>query len=87
MESLVFVVLFSVVVVAWMSQGSCVGAIVRRVPHQRALMCGEQVLVCTLWPALCSEDATVPVKGRWCVRVRGDRRFDSGRGRPLLHLN
>lgn len=87
MESLVFVVLFSVVVMAWMSEGSQSLVFVRKGSTQRVLMCEGLVLVRVPGCALKSVQAAVPSKRHWYVRFRGDRTIDSGRGRPLLHLN
>ena len=87
MESLVFVLLFTVVVMVWMREGSQAGMSVRQVCSQRVAMCGEQVLAGVLWPALRLQPVTIPDRGPWSVHLRSDRRIDSGRSRPLLHVN
>ena len=87
MESLVFVLLFTVVVVVWMSEGSQADVSVRQVCSQRVATYGEQVLADVPWPALCSQPVTIPDRGPWSVRLRSDRWIDSGRSRPLLHVN
>lgn len=87
MESLVFVLLFTVVLMAWMNEGSQAGMSVRQVCSQRVVMCGEQVLVDVPWPALRSQPVTIPDRGPWSVHFRSDRRIDLGRSRPLLHVN
>jgi len=87
MESLVFVLLFTVFVMVWMSEGSQASMSVRQVCSQRVAMCGEQVLADVPWLALCSQPVTIPDRGPWSVHRRSDRRIDSGRSRPLLHVN
>ncbi|ULA68217.1 MAG: hypothetical protein LZF62_320145 [Nitrospira sp.] len=88
MESLVFVLLFSVVVIAGMSQGVRPSAPVRQVCHQRTLKLGDQGLT-GIWGHLLSpwlEYATVRTRRQRTAPLRADRRNDSGRGRPLLYL-
>lgn len=87
MESLVFVLLFTLVVMVWMREGSQAGMSVRQVCSQRVARGGEQVIVDVVWPALCSQPVTIPDRGLWSVRLRRDRRMESGRRRPLLHVN
>ena len=87
MESLVFVLLFTVAVMVWMREGSQAGMSVLQVCSQRVAMCGEQVLAGVLWPALRSQPVTIPDRGPRSVHFRRDRRIDSGRSRPLLHVN
>ena len=63
MESLVFVLLFTVFVMVWMSEGSQASMSVRQVCSQRVAMCGEQVLADVPWLALCSQPVTIPDRG------------------------
>lgn len=87
MESLVFALFVNVVVMVWMSQGSYAGVSERWVCNRRVLMCGEQVPAGRFESAQGSEHTTLLGTVYWFVHLRGDRRIDSGRGRPLLHLN
>ncbi len=87
MESLNLVVLFSVVVVAWVGRAAHVCAYVSRVNQNPVLLCGEQVDAHVVLRTLCAMPVAVPIKRSPILRLRGDRRIDSGRGRPLLHLN
>ena len=87
MESLVFFFFFTVVVMVWMREGSQAGMSVRQVCSQRVARGEEQVLADGLWLALGSQPVTIPDRGAWSVRLRCDRRIDSGRSRPLLHVN
>ena len=63
MESLVFVLLFTVVVMVWMREGSQAGMSVRQVCSQRVARGEEQVLTDVLWPAPCSQPVTIPDRG------------------------
>ena len=86
MESLVFVLLFSVVVIAWMGRGAQPCVSVRYERHQPMLMFGDQGLTGFSGRALCSVQATVRTTRYRFAHMRADRRSDSGRGRPLLDL-
>lgn len=86
MESLVFVLLFTVAVMMWMSEGAQADMSIRQVCLQRVVMCGEQTFAGVPRPVLSSQPVTIPDKGPWCVHLRSERRPDSGRGRPLLHV-
>ncbi len=87
MESLVSVVLFTVVVIAWMSLGLHPVVLVRHVRDQPVLMSRDQGLIDTSWRALCSVHATAQAEQYRFAHMQTDRRNDSSRGRPLLHLN
>ena len=87
MESLVFVLLFTVVLMVWMRDGSQAGMSAPQACSPRVARGGEQVLADVAWSALCSQPVTIPDRGPWSVRFRRDRRIDSGRSRPLLHVN
>ena len=87
MESLDLVMLFSVVVAAWVGWAAHVYACVSQVNQNPVLLCGEQVVAHILRRTLCPIPVAVPIKLSRIFRLRGDRRIDSGRGRPPLHLN
>ena len=87
MESLNLVVLFSVVVAAWVGRATRVCAYMSQVNQNPVLLCGEQVVAHILRRTLCPMPVAVPIKRSRILRLRGDRRIDSGRGRPPLHLN
>lgn len=79
MESLFFVLFFTVVVMVWMSEGSQAGMSVRQVCLQRVAMRREQMLVDVSWLARFSKPVTTLDSGPWSVYIRNDRRTDSGR--------
>ena len=81
MELLFFVLLFTVAVMVWMSEGAQAGMSIRQVCVQRVVMCGEQAFAGVPRPVLCSQPVTIPDKGPWSVHLRGERRPDAGRGR------
>lgn len=90
MESLGLMLLFSVVVVTW----------VRRIIHVNETVplmkqnwlfwpvsSSEQRIEGVSMDLRCSVPVSVPIERSRFTRLRGDRRIDSGRGRPLLCLN
>lgn len=87
MESLNFIVLFSVVMVAWVGRLAHVCASVRQVNESSVLIGREQMLARIPLGTLCPVPVPVPTKRSSYFRLRGERRIDSGRGRPPLHLN
>ena len=89
MESLNFVVLFTVVVGLWVVQITQVSAFVSLMRRNRlfCLLRREQMYEGMAMGLHCSVPVSVPTKRSCVVRLRGDRRTDSGRGRPLLYLN
>ena len=87
MESLVFVLLFSVVMIVWMGQGAQPCVSVRYVRTQPRMMFGDQVLSNFSGRPLRSVHRAVRASRYWFAHMQADRRNDSGRGRPLLHLN
>lgn len=86
MESLDFVVLFSVVMVAWVSRVAPVCVSVRQM-IEKSVMSGEQMVARKQWCALSLVPVVVPDKRVRLRRLCKDRRIDSGRGRPPLYLN
>lgn len=83
MESLVFILFLTVVFVAWMGQVTQPRWCVRRVRHQSVLAVrGQQFVACQGRRTVVYSCRTAQV----AARTR-DRSKDSGRGRPLLHLN
>lgn len=87
MESLDFVVLFSVVVIAWVGRLAHACGCVSLVKQHWVWLGREQIRTGMSMGALCSVSVSVPTKRSLVIRLRGDRRIDSGRGRPLLYLN
>ncbi len=90
MESLHFVLLFSVVVIAWVTRITHVKGSVSSVKQNRSfwlLSSKEQTHEGKFLNLPCSVPVTVATKRTRMIRLRGDRRLDSGRGRPLLCLN
>ena len=87
MESLVFVLLFSVVVIAWMSQGARPYVPVRQVCHQPTPMLENQRLTRIWGHSPWLEYATVRTRRLGSVRARAHVRNDLGRGRPRLYLD
>jgi hypothetical protein len=87
MESLVFVVLLSVVVITGMGQGSQGWVFVRKVSSGGARTYGEQLLAHIPWCAPCSACISGFHGRDRALRLPSDRKIDSGRGRPLLYLN
>ncbi|ULA60588.1 MAG: hypothetical protein LZF60_250168 [Nitrospira sp.] len=87
MESLVFVLLFSVVVIAWMSQGARPYVPMRQVRHQPTPMLVDQRLTRIWGHSPWLEYATVQTRRRRSARVRADSRTDLGRGRPRLNFD
>ena len=87
MESLNFIVLFSVVMVAWAGRLAHVCASVRQVNESSVLIGRELMLARIPLGTLCSVPVPVPTKRSGYLRLRGERRIDSGRGQPPLHLN
>lgn len=87
MESLDFVVLFSVVMVAWVSRVAPVCVSVRQ-RIEKSVLSGEQMVVArNQWYALSPVPVVVPDKRVRLRRLCKDRRIDSGRGLPPLYLN
>jgi hypothetical protein len=86
MDSLEFVVLFSVVMVAWGSRVApwCV-SVLQMV--EKRVWGGEQLVVGNHWCPLSPERVAVLDKAVRLRRFCRDRRMTSGRGRPPLHLN
>lgn len=87
MESLDFVLLFSVVVVAWVGRIAHVYGSVPLVRQNWVWLGREQTSTGMSLGALCSVRISVTTKRSHVIRLRGDRRIDSGRGRPPLYLN
>jgi hypothetical protein len=87
MESLNFVVLFSVVVVAWVGRMAHAHASVPLVKHTRVLLRREQIRIGMSVGALSAVPVSVASKRSRGIRLPSDRRIDSGRGRPLLCSN
>jgi formate-dependent nitrite reductase membrane component NrfD len=86
MESLSFIVLFSVVMVAWVDRLARACTIVRQVDDSSVLLNREPILVGMFSGILCSAHVPIPIKRSGYLRLRGDRRSHSGRGRPPLRL-
>lgn len=84
MESLDFVVLFTVVVVAWVDRMARVYGFVSSVKHNWVLLGKEQILIGMSMGALCSVGVPVATKRFRVTRLRGDRTIDPARGRPPL---
>jgi hypothetical protein len=82
MESLVFVLLFTVAVMMWMSEGAQADMSIRQVCVQRVVMCGEQACAGMPRSVLSSQPVTISDKGPWCVHLRRERRPHAGRSRP-----
>ena len=87
MESLNFVVLFTVVLVAWVGRMAHACGVVSLVMQNYVLLGKGQIRTGISMGALCSVPVSVPTKRSRIIRLRGDRTIDSGRGRPLLCLN
>ena len=87
MGSLSFIVLFSVVMVAWVDRLARVCATVPEVDDSSVLLSREHMLARIPSGTLCSAHVPIPIKRSGYLRLRGDRRSDSGRGRPPLRLN
>jgi hypothetical protein len=86
MESLSFIVLFSVVMAAWVDRLAHACTIVRQVDDSSVLLNREPILVGMFSGILCSAHVPIPIKRSGYLRLRGDRRSHSGRGRPPLRL-
>ncbi len=87
MESLDFVVLFTVVVVAWVHRLARVYGSVLSVKRNWVWLGKEQILVGMSMGALCSVGVPVATRRSWIMRLRGDRAIDPARGRPPLCLD
>ncbi|MBA5869513.1 MAG: hypothetical protein GDA68_05905 [Nitrospira sp. CR2.1] len=87
MESLVFVLFLTVVFVAWMGQIAQPRLCVCRVRHQSVLAILGQHLNNTVWRAGDAEQSSIHAPRLRLLRERATGFKDSGRGRPLLHLN
>ncbi len=87
MESLVFVLFLTVVFVAWMGQVTQPRVCMRRVRHHSVLAVRRQQFINTSWRTRDAEQSSIHAKRLRLLRARADRPKDSGRGRPLLHLN
>ena len=89
MESLGLVLLFSVVVVAWVARTIQAN---ESVPSMKQnwlfwlVASSEQKFEGMSMNLRCSAPVSVPIERSQIIRLRGDRRIDSGRGRPLLCL-
>ena len=87
MESLVFVLFVIVVLCVWMRQVSQPRVCVRRVRHHSVLASDGRQFSNTSWRARDAVQSNLYAKRLRSLRARADRYDDSGRGRPLLHLN
>jgi len=87
MESLVFVLFLTVVFVAWMGQVTQPRVCMRGVRHHSVLAVRRQQFINTSWRTRDAEQSSIHAKRLRLLRARADRPKDSGRGRPLLHLN
>lgn len=86
MESLDFAVLFSVVVVAWVGRMAHACAVVRQAIEKSASRGGEWVLARMQYGAIWVHVPLSSDRDQF-HRLRGNRRINSSRGRPPLHLN
>lgn len=86
MESLGFVVLFSVVIVVWSNRLTPLCVFVRQMVEKR-VRGGEQLVIGNQWCPLSSERVAVLDNTARLRRLCRDRRIASGRGRPPLYLN
>lgn len=87
MESLDFVVLFNVVVVVWVGYAASACAFMKQVGKARNFLGTEHVRAAVSRALICPVHIPVPIRRGQSLRLRCDRRIDSGRGRPPLHLN
>jgi hypothetical protein len=87
MESLGLMLLLSVVVVAWVAR---IIQANESVPSMKQnwlfwlISSSEQKFEGMSMDLLCSAPVSVPIERSQIIRLRSDRRIDSGRGRPLL---
>ncbi|WHZ24443.1 MAG: hypothetical protein OJF47_003555 [Nitrospira sp.] len=86
MESLDFVVLFSVVVMTWVGRVVPVCVSVRQM-IEKSVMGREQMGARRQWCAFSPVPVAVSDKRVRLRRLCKDRRIDSGRGRPPLYVN
>ena len=87
MESLGFVLFFTVVMLAWLGQFSQLRMCVRRVSQLPVLAGYAPRVINTSGRTRGVVQSPGHAKGLRALRARAHQYHDSGRGRPLLHLN
>ncbi len=87
MESLGFVLFFTVVMLAWLGQVSQLRMCVRRVSQLPVWAGHAQRITNTSGRTRGVVQSPGHAKGLSALRARAHQYYDSGRGRPRLHLN